>query len=163
MDLADAWTFANLHTMSCCGDITFCKVYTHQPPHADKMEEENNEVLKNLPDGFSGRCYSGNADQDGMIAWDFTLQTDVVMPSGEIIAQSISPDSAVLEIGYTAFETTFMHLFQSRFLARWPYNSDYIVIMALTHGAFDKWHRRVFDGFSITGIDLEHQLSLFTI
>jgi len=137
-DYMEAVEFAILHSWAWTGDILFCQLELGQSPVQDDMTELNNEMLLGLPKGFSGKFIGGAGDNDGWIKWDMPINLNVFDADGEEHKKTLRPSRCPLEVGYTKFSRTHIHLTMERVLARWPYNSDKIIIMALSDKKIDE-------------------------
>jgi hypothetical protein len=141
MDLSDAWMWAVIHTNSAIGNITYCYVEVGYEPQKDRYVDENNALLNGLPEGFRGEFWGELADSDGRLYWDTPIDAAVTTYNGDKIEKHIEPSFAPLEVGYTKFETTWMHLMSQKCLARWPYGSKDILLMFFQDDAWSQMRR----------------------
>lgn len=151
-DIYDAWVFANVHTLVGIGDILYTVVGVGATPGGNNSIEENNNklwgvsaerILVNERDEPVRRFVPGmfrakfipsygatGSDGDGYIEWTRKITMGSINPeTGERNRRSFPPGQALLEVGSTKATTTWLHLHQSRMLARWPYDSEYIYIL----------------------------------
>lgn len=134
-DLEEAYVFANLHTWMMEGDILIATIEVGQEPIADSMLAEQNRRRSSLPPPFTAEFWGGKALNDGQLRWSSPIKVGQVLPgTGEERWRMIPENSAPLEVGYTELGTTFMHLVDEHFLARWPYGSKTITLLHVVGG-----------------------------
>jgi hypothetical protein len=119
-DIYDAWVFAQIHCMSQTGDIQILSVELGHTPADDKAVTKNNAALAELPAPFQATFHGGLDDFDGEVTWNEPVITR---------AGRWSPGVAPLEVGTTRSATTWLHLCQRRWLARWPYGSPDVYVI----------------------------------
>lgn len=139
-DAVAASVFAFLHTDEALGNIVFCQIYVGSDPSGDSHVEENNQKLSKLPSGFSAKFFGGLADCDGWLRWDRPIELNAITGEGKEIKKILPPGDAPLEVGYTNFETTYVHLWGERILARWPYGSEWITLIKMDEEVLNKRH-----------------------
>lgn len=110
-------------------NIYLLAIPTEEAPLSDKNKIENNRILKKLSYPFEAYFEGGWGDSDGGFKWKepiyvYNYYEDHVNKKWEKLL--LNPGSCSLEVGYTKAVTTKIHLFRSRFLARWPYEHKYI-------------------------------------
>tara|TARA_Y100000031_G_C8034679_1_gene298755 strand:- start:17 stop:319 length:303 start_codon:yes stop_codon:yes gene_type:complete len=64
---------------------------------------------------------------DGIFSWNKPISVESVIDE-QLTKISVSPQGVHLEIGSTESHKTYVYLFSNRGLARWPYNSDKIIV-----------------------------------
>ena len=140
--LEDAMVFADLWTWFCTGEILHAKIQVGQEPYADRQAKSNNQILAQLPSPFVAKFVGGPGDSDGWLAWTEPIEVGVIRPDdGVEVRLTLGPRQVPLEVGYTRFCTTKLHLFSSRGLARWPYGSEWICL--LWFSAWEKYHLKL--------------------
>jgi len=129
------WCYADMLSWGVMGKLVAVEISVGFEPSCDSEEEENNRKLQNLPDGISAEFFGGNGDNDGRLKWTVPLEMNIVVDGEEIARRKIAPTiygrSAPLEVGFTTFVTSCHHLLEEGFLARWPYGSKSIYLLAL--------------------------------
>jgi len=110
-------------------NIYLLAIPTEESPLSDKDKIGNNEILEKLSYPFEAHFEGGCGDFDGIFKWKesiyaFNYYEERVNKKWEKLL--LKPGSCSLEVGYTKGVTTKLHLSQSRFLARWPYEHKYI-------------------------------------
>lgn len=143
MDIYDAWSFLQLHAGIKNGTLGVFQIETNETPESDKSVKHNNGVLSRLDYPFSGYFEGGLANSyDGMLGVDAPINCQVEKNGerGFIIGHSFG--AIPLEVGYQAFEKTWMQLFAEQgVLARWPYQSTRITVLFKTDW-FGTWPGR---------------------
>ena len=126
-------TFARLQTMKMTGELVFAQLEIGYQPLFDIREKENESILNNnINEYFRAKVVGGNGDNDGTLSWSESIELRGENENGDEISLVLPPGSCSLEIGMTEFETTYYHLFTNYVVARWPYERDYVVLIALT-------------------------------
>jgi hypothetical protein len=139
LDIYDAWCFLQIHSNVKMGMLGFFQVETGQEPSNDKDIEHNNGVMSALHYPFSG-CFSGGLSDysDGNFYVDAPVNAQVEQQGqrGFVIAEfpkTNHTNQIPLEVGYQAFEKTWMNLFSEQgVIARWPYYSTKITVIFRT-------------------------------
>jgi len=116
-DIYDAFCFAQILDSLLSRQVICNEIETGSWPFKDKGEEENNEVLNNLPPPFRGKFWGGLKGEDGYVAWDRPIGNEKVM---------IDPSQIPLEVGNFDSAKMFTYLGINRGFARWPYGYDRI-------------------------------------
>jgi hypothetical protein len=121
----DAAAFSRIMQIFTENELACCKVKVGEEPGADKDTEYNNNVLKNIIcDSINRACFFDGNDCDGYI--QTALPIDFELASREFI--KVSPRQFPLEVGYTQFSRTLLHIVEEGCLARWPYGSCNITL-----------------------------------
>jgi hypothetical protein len=135
VDLYIAYAFMSVHALMFSGQIACFRIQTDGCPCANDDIDGNNALLESALRGeFSGEFWGGLDDADGYVEWDKpvigTVRTHDDNKDDPIISeQVIKPARVPLEIGYTAPETTLLHINQEGGVARYPYGQDEITVM----------------------------------
>jgi len=128
-------TYAAIFSWAVMGKMVMVEIPVGYEPSGDSEEEENNNKLQNLPQGVCAEFLSGCGDNDGRFKWSVPLNMNIVVDGKVVASRRVNlakyKRSAPLEVGYTTFHTTFHHLLEEGFLARWPYGSKSIYLIAL--------------------------------
>lgn len=134
--------FAIVWSDICTGSVAQVQISAPEGPGADADREGNSRLLADLPEPFRAVVSpdQNSDDQDGYLYWDCPIKVEVSTGEPEIAAdgsvapriavRQLLPGSAPLEIGSTKASTTLMHLRRERKVARWPYGSDRIWLLA---------------------------------
>ena len=129
-DLCDAERFSQVHTAIGLGQVLFCRIEVGVGPFRDSAKKLNNEALADLPHPFSAKFIGGPGDSDGYLEWSDTIEVASKNPvNGIVTTASVDQGRAPLEVGYTSIGTTWLHLVQSWFVARWPYGYKYMYLL----------------------------------
>lgn len=133
--------YARVHYLVASGAVRQLAVPVGAKPGQDADRSGNQDKLNaGLPPEFTAEIYQGNShDGDALLSWP----QDAAMPwidglgneeQGPLCEWS---GSAPLEIGYTYASRTFLHLFDTGIVARWPYESEDIWLFFF--GTFEGW------------------------
>jgi hypothetical protein len=135
--LIEAYAFGHLWAYYNTGAIACCSVPLPRGPHKDREVELNQSILDQLPGGFRAKFFperGRGADDDGVF----------VIPEGIGLWRSFRGDGDVrdeswsfaqertvaLEVGTTSVSKTLYHLRCRNGVARWPYGSNKIMVLA---------------------------------
>jgi hypothetical protein len=89
-----------------------------------------NDKLQRLWFPFHGQFWGGNRDEDGEITVDYPIELSVTTMHGIEVTKLVS-GRFPLEVGITSVYKTIAHLSAgAKRLARWPYGSDDIYLLA---------------------------------
>ncbi len=136
--LIDAWGFALVWTHYMQGDIAYCSVPLPSGPGADREIDHNQAILDQLPDGFSAKFVperGAGANSDGWLTIKKGIGLWRTFRTGENESRDEhwyfkTDHSIALEVGTTSVSKTVQHLRFGRGVARWPYGSDKIIVLA---------------------------------
>ena len=108
----------------------YARLLVGSRPLADRDHDGNRE---RLVQGLGGRLHcvdiwGGTEDEDGSITLSGFIRFDAFDGSASFV---IAVDEAPLEIGVTKARTTLRHLEHQWQLARWPYGSEWLTVLAL--------------------------------
>lgn len=128
-DVYDALKFGQIHQDIMSGRILTVTIELGSCPHKDYEAEKNQMALMGVEKSgpFSATFTGGLGDNDGFLSWSEPIYMVRLSDNKEIL---IKPGRAPLEVGYTNVETTFNHLQSELWLARWPYHSENITLLA---------------------------------
>jgi hypothetical protein len=126
----DAYGLTCLHSEIGNGNIFYASIYLGETPSHDKRIQDINRKLKKLWHPFRGIFWGGTQFEDGVIFVDNPIELSVMTYEGTEVSGYVS-GRFPLEVGTTSIAKT-MHYLNSgaKKLARWPYNSDYIYLLA---------------------------------
>lgn len=130
LSIYDAYAFSLIHCDICSGKIVLSKIGLGEIPMKDKCIDINNALLDRLWYPFYGKFWGGTQDSDGYIDVKEEIEMNSITPDyGKIT--SMADGMFPLEVGYTNAGKTMTYL-RSNFgrLARWPYDSTDIILMA---------------------------------
>ena len=126
----DAYGLLCLHTELGNGKIVYCEVHLGERPSSDRHISEINTKLQKLWYPFRGQFWGGNQNEDGAIFVDEPIELSVFTMDGKQVVKTIS-GRFPLEVGITSVFKTLTYLNSgTKRLARWPYNSDKIFLLA---------------------------------
>lgn len=144
-DIYDAYWFAKCYAEIMTGNVGIVAFDAHDVPWPDRNRAENNAILKKLEpmryqlDDSSTRlraCFHGGyGDSDGSVTVldPFFVNVHVLDDGSEdcrVSRTRIDARIYPLEVGTTLGGTTWLHLVRHGGVARWPYGSTDIVLMA---------------------------------
>ncbi len=136
--LIDAFGFAIVWHYFHVGDIAYCSVPLPSGPNRDQEIEFNQSVLDQLPEGFRATYVperGRGADDDGT----FTIEKGIGLWRTFREKEDQSRDepwffpedhTIALEVGTTRVSKTLYHLRCGRGVARWPYGSEKVLVLA---------------------------------
>ncbi|MEU8220796.1 hypothetical protein AB0C47_34185 [Micromonospora taraxaci] len=140
------WYLLRLYT---AGELVFLGVPAGGKPAKDAERTKNQETLHNgLPSGIAA-CVDQEqhaAGFDGHVHLDTPWQFEQLVVenpfrskwrTGTIALGPLEPRPIPLEIGYTDPSRTFTHLRDHGMVARWPYGSDSMFVLALADANVD--------------------------
>lgn len=127
------WSYATILSWAIMGKLVMVEIPVGESPSSDSEEEENNHKLGGLPSGISVVFSGGCGDNDGRFQWDVPLKLNLIVDNDIEYGWTVAPCTAPLEVGYTTFHTTWLHLLEEGYLARWPYRSKSVYLIALDH------------------------------
>jgi hypothetical protein len=128
--LYDSYLFYWLHVQLGLGNIVYAKVLIGETPVNDKNQTEINRILNKLWYPFRGFFWGGNRGEDGFICIDAPIKLSVLSYKDNEVSRPII-GRFPLEVGTTDLFKTFFYLNTgNKRLARWPYNSDSIYLLA---------------------------------
>jgi hypothetical protein len=136
-DIYDAYAFTQFHSDLLSGEIIQLCLNVGRSPCADKGIKANNQVLSGLPYPFIGKFWGGNQGVDGVIKWNYPIYGETMNISDDVMRREyyeIRPSQISIEVGYTSAAKT-LHQLRTCGIARWPYNSNEIMIYL----NFDFW------------------------
>jgi hypothetical protein len=143
---AELLVFSDLYIRWITGQLCICRVSVDSEPGPDQDKASNQQRLDTgLPQGFSALVRNGpGGGDDGDFSWnrELRLTRTTVQPdeSDKVELWPLAAGWGSLEIGYTKVERTYFHLYQKRILARWPYGSKDVVLIA-AHSSFKESER----------------------
>jgi hypothetical protein len=126
-DLYDAYAFGQVLASITNGDIAFSIIELGAQPGRDADIAGNNMKLADLPAPFRAKFWGGVGDADGVLEWTAPI-TLVRLTLDDTESVVCHPGTAPLEVGYVLASQSWFQLTQSRFLARWPYGSDSLLL-----------------------------------
>lgn len=125
---AEAYYFSKVYIGILKNEILLLPIKLGDKPSNDIEIMQNNLKLSYLPNDFYAEflpCDGPIVDSsDGFLNWD----KDVIFYDSKGNENIIKENSIPLEVGYTNPFTTFMHLERDGGVARWPYESDEILL-----------------------------------
>jgi len=121
--------FMRVWSAHLSGGLCFFVVPVGSCPSSDDCLEANTAALKKLTD-FQTFVHNAPQDDDGHLEWtDYELGCTRLTSRGEKKVQIwLTPRRVPLEIGTTLASRTMGHLIENKGVARWPYESDQIVV-----------------------------------
>ncbi len=126
----DAYGFAYLHTELTIGKIVYGVLHLGNKPSSDRHQIEMNKKLQSLCPPFKGQFWGGNRSEDGEIIVDHPIELSITTKDNNVVVKSVV-GRFPLEIGVTSVFKTFTHLATgAKRLARWPYGSEDIYLLA---------------------------------
>ena len=134
---AELWAFSQLWMWRVAGELCICRVSVGSEPGPDHDKVGNQQKLTTgLPQDFLAEVRNGpGGGNDGEFVWNRELQlTRTTLQPDESDKVELWPYAigwSPLEIGYTKVERTLLHLYQEGTVARWPYGSKQVVLMAM--------------------------------
>lgn len=130
----DAYAFGLLQTWYSTGLVAFVWVHVGAGPESDRSGDENNLILAGLPAGFSATFEPGRGSgslDDGRFSWALPIRAEMYV-SGRRMALVQPEGRCPLEVGFTRSSRTLRHIIDDGALARWPYESERIMLGILT-------------------------------
>ncbi len=126
--IGQVWALATMHSAILLGQVATVRVQTLGKPAADRQRDVNAAVLGDLPTPFVAalNLQQNGADCDGNIRWT----SDIRVTLRPERVGSMPPDRVPLEVGTCSASRILMHLISHGGVARWPYESDDIWILA---------------------------------
>ncbi len=126
----DAYGLLCLHAELGAGNIVYAVIHLGEKPSSDRHNIEMNAKLQRLWHPFRGQFWGGNQNEDGVIYVDEPIELSVLTLRGEEIIRTVL-GRFPLEVGFTPVYKTLAYLNSgSKRLARWPYNSEKIILLA---------------------------------
>jgi hypothetical protein len=146
-DLYDAFWFARINMFYAEGGLGTGLIKVGAEPLKDREIEGNNNLLQDLPDGFSAVFRGGTYDCDGDLVWNHPIELDCVldMNTHKFGTMIVPAHNASLEVGTTTAWRTWFHLYETQSVARWCYGSKDIVVLMLSEEAQRNLHKRIWD------------------
>ncbi len=128
-DIYDAAALIYVEKEMHAGNLVVGMVPVGTSPGPDRNSNLNTTNLKLcLPKYFQTEVNHDNQLNDGYFSWSEDLLVQNI--NGEDVC--IKPDSVPMEVGTTKGTTTWFHLMHESGLARWPYDSTNIILLART-------------------------------
>jgi hypothetical protein len=132
------WDMGQLFALSCLmhmyglGFLSITEIPLDAAPMGDRQRERNSRVLSNVMDGVVAEVdlEQRGAEGDGHVQWDFALPAVTTLGEEEGIVY-VDPGTARLEIGHTDASNTCLHLARFGAIARWPYEQEFLGILAM--------------------------------
>ncbi len=125
----DAYGLTCLHSEIGKGNIIYATLFIGEIPSRDKRVHEMNIKLKKLWYPFRGVFWGGTQFEDGEIYVDDPIELSVMTYEGKEVSGYVE-GRFPLEVG-TTIAKTMLHLNSgAKKLARWPYNSEHIYLLA---------------------------------
>ena len=131
--------FAMMHHYLMSGIVADVWIHVGRTPYPDAEREANALALAKLPAPFIAHLdrTQHHADQDGWLEWHSPITVNRSIgeacyspatehPEPIFIRHVIPPGKVPLEVGSTLPSRTFIHTFQDRGVARWPYEATRI-------------------------------------
>ena len=114
------------------GFLSITEIPLDAAPIGDRQRERNSRVLSNVMDGVVAEVdlEQRGAEGDGHVQWDFALPAITTLGEEEGIVY-VDPGTARLEIGHTDTSNTCLHLARFGAIARWPYEQEFLGILAM--------------------------------
>ena len=133
INIYDAAFFGQPWILMGRGELLYCKAQVGQPPGSDDDIEGNNNKLKNLPQPFRATFSPGKGPDigDGQLYWDEDIEIGMEKGGKHFGPIVIGRGQATLQVGMTEATTTWYILNHQRFLARWPYYSEWIYLLCI--------------------------------
>ncbi|HEX8867949.1 MAG TPA: hypothetical protein VF821_19980 [Lentzea sp.] len=144
------WDMGQLFSLYClarlysAGRLAVAEFDLPASPKGDAKRRENQEVLHYLPKGVVAEVdqEQRGAEGDGQVEWSRRIRG--WMQRDEKDSKVVlSPNRAVLEIGYTDASNTCLQLMLYGAVARWPYGHKKLYVVALRpKGVEARWKSR---------------------
>ena len=136
INFTDAYGFVLAYTEILQGRWRIARLTVGKEPAADARIELNNVRLKGLSSQFGAEFWGGKGDHDGEFWWHDHLHLggyvikddDTELSEGPRV--TIGPGKIALEVGYQEVGKTLEMMREQRAIARWPYDSDCIWVLA---------------------------------
>jgi len=129
--LYDAYAFSQVHTLIHTGWAAWVELHIGREPHCDADADGNNRALSFAPASqFRASFQGGAGPSDGWLEWRRPIQMQIESRLDITRQVTIQPRRVPLEVGFTEASTTLDHLLTEFGLARWPYGSESIWLMA---------------------------------
>jgi len=126
----DAYGLICLHFELGSGNIVYAVINLGEKPSSDRHNFEMNEKLQKLWHPFRGQFWGGNQNEDGAIYVDEPIELSVITMAGQELCKTFT-GRFPLEVGITSVYKTLAYLNSgNKRLARWPYNSEKIFLIA---------------------------------
>jgi hypothetical protein len=141
LTLEEVVGFIKVHHLIASGCVWTCMVRAGGQPHGDSAIEENNELLRDLPEPFEAVFepeVGGSAHSDGLFTIKEPVQMDKNLSMEVRATKLIEPCFMPLEVGQTTATRTWLHLAEDTRLARWAYRSDWIWVFVLDREEADR-------------------------
>lgn len=126
----EAYALFCLHYELGTGNILYASVHLGEKPSSDQDVSEMNSKLSKLWPPFRGHFWGGTRNEDGDIYVDAPIELSVCPYQGEV-KKGVFSGRFPLEVGSTTIYKTLFYLnYGPKRLARWPYNSNKIYLLA---------------------------------
>jgi hypothetical protein len=129
--------FRRLNGMVASGQVALRCVPVGDGPGSDKEDAFNNSVLSLLPHPFRAEFRGGSKQEaDGHLEWveDVAFDWCPGGPLGSCRPIMLPPGVVALEVGTTSSWATHSHVTLGSGVARWPYGSRFVTIVARVPG-----------------------------
>lgn len=136
INFTDAYGFVLAYTEILQGNWRIARLTVGQEPAADARTELNNVRLKGLSPQFGAEFWGGKGDHDGEFWWHDHLHLGGYVIKGDETELSegprvtIGPGKIALEVGCQEVGKTLEMMREQGAIARWPYDSDCIWVLA---------------------------------
>ncbi|TLG01808.1 hypothetical protein FEK35_23405 [Nocardia cyriacigeorgica] len=131
-DMGQLFSLTSIDWLVFCGYFTCAEFDINHAPLNDRHRDINQQNLDHgLPCDIRATVddLQRGAEQDGHLKWELPIAGKAVVDDG-VRPQSILPRTVPLEIGYTDASSVLRHLVFDGAVARWPYRSNSLSILA---------------------------------
>ena len=126
----EAYALFCLHSELGNGKILYAEVNLGEKPSSDQNHSEMNKMLSRLSPPFRGQFWGGTQTEDGDIYVYAPIELSVCTYKGQH-KKGCFTGRFPLEVGsISIFKTLFYLNYGPKRLARWPYNSEKIYLLA---------------------------------
>lgn len=138
-DIYDAYCMSQIWTWLQSGWLGHAQINVRAVPKADADRDANQKVLtKELAGQF--RFVSPDHTGDGDLRWVVPIQLAKTVESTTTFV-TVGPAAVALEIGFARSERTYGHLATEMGLARWPYDSQHVLLLYWVDATKHPTHR----------------------
>lgn len=136
INFTDAYGFVLAYTEILQGWWRVARITVGEQPAADAQTKLNNDRLKKLGPQFGAEFWGGKGDHDGDFWWHDHLHLGgyVIKDDNDELSEgrrvTVGPGKIALEVGYQDVGKTLEMMRTQRAIARWPYDSDCIWVIA---------------------------------
>ena len=130
----DAYGFVLAYTEILQGRWRVARITVGEEPTKDVLTDINNARLKGLGPQFGAEFWGGKGDHDGEFWWHDHLHLGGYVLKGDELDEgprvTVGPGKVTLEVGYQDVGKTLEMMRTQRAIARWPYDSDCLWVIA---------------------------------